>query len=92
MSTNDSSREGAEYKDIPDFSSYTCTSLMIRLKMLLKNIEPGTPVECIVRRDQTDTIDVPFSRSGYNVKIRRIETNRYHVSLTEKVSGKHKAE
>ena len=69
---------------IPDFSDLTCTNLMIRLKMLLKKAPEGVPVECIVRRDQRDTIDVPFSRIGYDVKIRKVDTNRYRVSLNKR--------
>ncbi|NMB79831.1 MAG: hypothetical protein GYA23_12140 [Methanomicrobiales archaeon] len=71
---------------IPDFSDLTCTNLMIRLKMLLKKAPEGSLVECIVRRDQRDTIDVPFSRTGYDVKIRKIDTNRFRVSLKKKNS------
>jgi hypothetical protein len=69
--------------NIPDFSDLTCTNLMIRLKMLLKKTPSGTPVECYVRRDQKDTVEVPFSRSGYIVEIRKAGTNRYRVSLTK---------
>ena len=73
--------------EIPDFSDLTCTNLMIRLKMLLKKSGLDTPVECIVRRDQRDTIDVPFSRSGYDVKIRKLDANRYRVILKKKEPG-----
>ena len=66
---------------IPDFSDLTCTNLMIRLKMLIKKAPAGTPVECYVRRDQKDTVEVPFSRSGYDVKVCKADTNRYRVSL-----------
>jgi hypothetical protein len=69
---------------VPDFSDLTCTNLMIRLRMLLKKTPAGTPVECIVRRDQRDTIDVPFSNSGYDVKIRKVDTNLYRVRLQKK--------
>jgi hypothetical protein len=41
------------------------------------------PVACIVRRDQRDTIEVPFSRSGYDVEIQKIDANRYQVCLTK---------
>jgi hypothetical protein len=68
-------------KEIPDFSDLTCTNLMIRLKILLKNTPPDSVVEIIVRRDQRDTIDVPFSRTGYDVKIHKINTNLFHVML-----------
>ena len=74
-------------EEIPDFSKLTCTNLMIGLKMLLKKAPPHTTVEVIVRRDQRDTIDVPFSRTGYEVKIRKVDTNRYRVSLKKKEQG-----
>ena len=74
-------------EEIPDFSNLTCTNLMIRLKMLLKKAPPHATVECIVRQDQRDTIDVPFSRTGYTVKIRTVNTNRYQVSLKKKEQG-----
>jgi hypothetical protein len=77
----------AETAEIPDFSNLTCTNLMIRLKILLKKAGPSALVECIVRRDQRDTIDVPFSHSGYDVKIRKLDTNRYRVSLKKKEPG-----
>jgi len=74
-------------KNIPDFSDLTCTNLMIRLKMLLKKAPEGTSVECFVRRDQKDTVEVPFSRSGYRVKIQKSDANRYRVSLTKTNPG-----
>ncbi len=70
--------------EIPDFSLLTCTNLMIRLKMLLKKSGPDAFVECFVRRDQRDTIEVPFSHTGYDVKIRKVDNNRYLVSLKKK--------
>ncbi len=72
---------------VPDFSDLTCTNLMIRLKMLLKKAPEGSAVECFVRRDQRDTIDVPFTRSGYDVRIKKEDTNRYRVSLKKKRSS-----
>ena len=78
---------GEKQKDIPDFSDLTCTNLMIRLKMLLKNTPSDFVVEIIVRRDQRDTIEVPFSRTGYEVKIRKIDTNLFRVTLQKRDSG-----
>jgi DNA-binding response OmpR family regulator len=69
---------------IPDFSDLTCTNLMIRLKMLLRKAPAGTPVVCYVRRDQKDTVETPFSRFGYDVKVHKADTNRYRVSLTKR--------
>ena len=69
---------------IPDFSNLTCTNLMIRLKMLLRKTPAGTPVVCYVRRDQKDTVETPFSRSGYDVKVHKADTNRYRVSLAKR--------
>jgi hypothetical protein len=74
-------------EEIPDYSNLTCTNLMIRLQILLKKAPLHTTSECIVRRDQRDTIDVPFSRTGYEVKIRKVDTNRYRVSLKMKEQG-----
>jgi hypothetical protein len=37
-----------------------------------------------VRRDQKDTVEVPFSRSGYDVKVHKADTNRYRVSLVKR--------
>jgi hypothetical protein len=54
---------------------------MIRLKLLLKDTKPGMKVTCIVRRDQCDTINVPFSKSGYTVSVRKIGENRFLVTL-----------
>lgn len=71
----------AETGPVPDFSDLTCTNLMIKLKMLLKKAPPETAIICYVRRDQRDTIEVPFTRCGYEVSIHRIDTNRYRVSL-----------
>ena len=71
-------------ESIPDFSDLTCTNLMIRLKMLLKKTPAGTPVVCFVRRDQKDTVEVPFTRSGYDVTVQKADTHRYRVSLTKR--------
>lgn len=73
----------ANPENIPDFSDLTCTNLMIRLKMLLKKTPAGTPVVCYVRRNQKDTVEIPFSRSGYAVEVKKADTNRYLVSLTK---------
>jgi hypothetical protein len=75
---------GEKQKKIPDFSDLTCTNLMIRLKMLLKNTPPESAVEIIVRRDQRNTIEVPFSRTGYDVKIHKIDTNLFRIRLQKR--------
>jgi hypothetical protein len=60
---------------------------MIRLKMLLKKTPADTPVAFFVRRDQKDTVEVPFSRSGYQVGVEPAGTNRYRIVLTKKSAG-----
>ncbi|MCX6699450.1 MAG: hypothetical protein NTV68_05920 [Methanomicrobiales archaeon] len=77
----------ADKSKIPDFSGFTCTNLMIRLKMLLKNAPTDSVVEIIVRRDQTDMIEIPFSRTGYDVKILKLDNNLFHVTLQKRESG-----
>jgi hypothetical protein len=74
----------ADLGTVPDFSDLTCTNLMIRLKILLKKAHDGETVECIVRRDQRDTIEVPFSRTGYDVRVHTVDTRRFRISLTKK--------
>jgi hypothetical protein len=76
-----------ENENVQDFSDLTCTNLMIRLKMLLKKTAPGTPVECIVRRDQRDVIEVPFSRTGYEVTVVRLKSGNFHITLIKKEPG-----
>jgi hypothetical protein len=78
---------GGKQKEIPDFSDLTCTNLMIRLKMLLKNAPTDSVVEIIVRRDQTDMIEIPFSRTGYDVKILKLDNNLFHVRLQKRDPG-----
>jgi hypothetical protein len=72
---------------VQDFSDLTCTNLMIRLKILLKKAAPGSPVKCIVRRHQRDVIEVPFSRTGFDVNVVRLENGNYLITLTKKEPG-----
>jgi hypothetical protein len=76
-----------ELSTIPDLSDLTCTNLMIRLKIMLKKSSPGSAIEFIIRRDQRDTIEVPFSRTGYMVKIHKIDNNRYLANMEKKEEG-----
>ena len=69
---------------IPDFSSETCTNLMIQLKILIRKTPAGQPVKCYVRRDQRDTIEEPFSKCGFEVTVRKSDTNLYLVTLLKK--------
>ncbi|WP_292368190.1 hypothetical protein [Methanoregula sp. UBA64] len=61
---------------------------MIRLKMLLKKTPADMPVAFFVRRDQKDTVEVPFSRSGYEVGVEPAGTNRYRIVMTKKGAGR----
>jgi hypothetical protein len=70
--------------NVPDFSDITCTNLQIRLMMLLKNARPDSTIQCFVRRDQRDTINAPFTKTGYDVKIRKVDGNRYLARLKKK--------
>lgn len=68
-----------------DFTDLTCTNLMIRLKLLLKEIPGGEALRFIVRRDQRDTVEA-FSRTGFSIRIREIDRNRFIVRM-EKEAG-----
>lgn len=76
-----------EQKLVQDLSDLTCTNLMIRLKILMKKTPPGSAIEFIIRRDQKDTIEVPFSQAGYGVRINRTDINRYQVELKKNDEG-----
>lgn len=78
-------KEGGE--GAPDLTLLTCTNLTIRLKILLKRLPPGEPLEFIVRRDQRDTIDEPFTRAGFVVTVLKIERNRFLVRMKKKATG-----
>jgi len=71
--------------DVPDFSDMTCTKMMILLKLRLRKTEPGTPMVFFVNRNQKDTVEVPFSRSGYDVEIRQADASRYRVCMTQHI-------
>jgi hypothetical protein len=75
----------SDLSGIPDLSDQNCTRLMLRMKLLLAKASPGTPVEVIVRRDQRDTLEIPFSRTGYTVEISPLEPDRYLVRLIQKL-------
>ena len=73
--------------DAQDFSDMTCTKMMILLKMRLRKTPVGTPVVFYVGRNQKDTVEVPFSRSGYDVQIDNADTDRYRITLTKRTAG-----
>ena len=64
-----------------DFSDLTFTDLMIRIVMLLGKIPREGVLEWIVRRDQRDSIERPFSRKGYQIGVDPVGTNHYHMKL-----------
>jgi hypothetical protein len=72
---------------VHDLTDLTCTNLMIRLKILLKKLPPKETLLFIVRRDQRETIEDPFSRDGYLVQVERIDRNRFHVRMKKKETG-----
>jgi hypothetical protein len=65
----------------PDYSDITCTSLMIRLTLRLRNLQAGESVDFTIRRDQRDTIEGPFSDDGYNLRFTELDGSRIHVSM-----------
>ncbi len=68
---------------VPDYTDLTCTDLMIRIVMRFRRVPLNSVVECIVRRDQRDSIEKPFLRKGYRVEIETFGTNLYLVKLTK---------
>ena len=66
---------------VPDYTDLTCTDLMIRIIMRFRKVPLNSVVECIVRRDQRDSIEKPFLQKGYRVEIETFGTNLYLVRL-----------
>jgi len=70
-----------EANDAKDFTEFTCTNLMIRLKILLKKVPPGGAVAFYATREQVDNTSSPFSGQGYQVSWTQTAENRYLVRI-----------
>jgi hypothetical protein len=70
-----------------NLTSYTCTNLVIRLRLMLRALGPGGVIECIVLRDQADAIRGLFPNGGYSVETRREAQNLYHVLIRKEPCG-----
>jgi len=66
---------------IPDYTDYTCTSLMIHLKLQLRKVSSEEAVEFIIRRDQKETVEGPFSDDGYNLTFKELDVSRIYVCM-----------
>lgn len=67
--------------DIPDYTEFTCTNIMIKLKILLKRKPTGESVEFYSNREQFDHIKKPFSKNPYRIKGIKVDNNKYHISI-----------
>lgn len=71
--------------ELPDYSGFTCTSLMIRLKIDLGKLPARESLEFIIRRDQLDTIEGPFSADRYIVTSRATDGGGLRVTMKKAV-------
>ncbi|MHA1248635.1 MAG: hypothetical protein ACTSRP_01455 [Candidatus Helarchaeota archaeon] len=69
--------------DIRDFTSLTCTNLMIKLKILLKKMKKGDILTFYSNREQYDNIITPFSKKPYQFEGNKVDDNKYLISITK---------
>ena len=66
---------------IPDFTEFTCTNLMIKLKIITKRMTQPDQMEFYSTREQFENIKKPFSKNPYSLQGNKIEDNKYHVII-----------
>lgn len=64
-----------------DFTDLTCTNLMIKLKILLKNLPKGEKVNFFTNREQYDNIKKPFAKDPYKFQGEQVGDNRYFITI-----------
>ena len=69
---------------INDFTNFTCTNLMLKLKILLKKLRTGDFLHFYSTREQHDNIQKPFSKPPFSLNVDKVENNKYYVRI-EKV-------
>ncbi len=67
--------------DVQDFSSLTCTNLMIKLKILLKNLKSGQSIQFYSTREQSDTISPLGKNKEYIFEKQMLEPNKFLISF-----------
>jgi hypothetical protein len=68
---------------IHDYTELTCTNLMIRLKILLKKLPSGDKLNFYSTREQFDNIKKPFTKYPYSFQGKKIEENKYNISISK---------
>jgi len=66
--------------DIPDYTSFTCTNLMIKLKILLKKLPKGEILKFYSTREQHDNIKKPFSKKMH-FNGEKVTNNKYLIKI-----------
>lgn len=67
--------------EIPDYTTLTCTNLMIKLKILLKKLPSGEKIRFYSNREQYDNIKKPFNKNPYHFQGEQIGDNQYLVII-----------
>ena len=67
--------------DIPDFSHYTCTNLMIKLKILSKKMKSNEILEFYSTREQLSNIKKPFSKEPFKLEANATENHLFHIKI-----------
>jgi len=61
---------------------------MIRLMLDLQKMEAGESLTCIITRQQKDSLEDPFTGSGYIVRFRETDQGQVCITIAKRESGK----
>ena len=67
--------------NIPDYTEFTCTNLMVKLKIYTKKMGQSEKLEFFSTREQYENIRKPFSKNPYSLHGNKIEDNKYHIII-----------
>ncbi|UYP45624.1 hypothetical protein NEF87_001909 [Candidatus Lokiarchaeum ossiferum] len=68
-------------KEVQDFTHFTCTNLMLKLKILLKKLRSGENLHFFSTREQYANIEKPFSKAPYSFDAQKVEDNTYLIKI-----------
>lgn len=70
-------------EQILDYTDLTCTNLMIKLKIHLKNLSNSYIFQFYANREQVDNIKKPFSKKSYSFEAIKVSNNKFHCKITK---------
>lgn len=70
-------------KEVQDFTQFTCTNLMLKLKILLKKLRSGEILHFLSTREQYANIEKPFSKAPYSFDAHKVADNTYAIKIVK---------